>query len=573
MNRLGLAVAASALAGAGCFPMSHVAHAGDPPPAVFNWSGLYIGVHVGGGWRTGTVDDPYSANFNMASVTGDPVRDLNGGNFFGGGQVGWNIQSGALVFGPELSISSGVRASRADTVVGITGNGAQTETLTSTRTWNSALDWSATATMRLGYAWDRWLLYGKGGAAVTRMNYSLLDQTLLTNTSEAPFPPRLQVRYGQGLFAGNDARVGWTLGAGLEWAFWGNWSASVEYDYADFGERSVATRGATTTVFAQTGAPTVVSAPSASFVIVPIMERLQTVRFGVNYRFNSEAGTAARTDIAAPAAFNWSGAYLGAHAGWGRSTATINDPFSANGILSGTLATTNDPVRDVDGGGFLGGGQAGWNYQVRQFVVGSELSLSGSKIHGSRTDTIAGSRVINENSRFAFLGSATDTRSWTTEIDWRATATARVGHAWDRWLIYGKGGLAAAQMRYSLHDQALSTAAAPPPFPPVAFQTLASTGVFTGNDTRVGWTLGAGLEWAFWDRWSASVEYNYADFGQRSVAMRGSTGSVFTQTISPAPPFVSSITSTTAVPITERLQTVRVGVNYRFNWESAAVVA
>ena len=149
MNRLGLAVAASALAGAGCFPMIYVAHAGDPPPAVFNWSGLYIGVHVGGGWRIGTVDDPYSANFNMASVTGDPVRDLNGGNFFGGGQVGWNIQSGALAFGPELSISSGVSCQRSRYGRGDYREWGQTETLTSTRTWNSALDWSATATMRL----------------------------------------------------------------------------------------------------------------------------------------------------------------------------------------------------------------------------------------------------------------------------------------------------------------------------------------------------------------------------------------------------------------------------------------
>ena len=363
------------------------------------------------------------------------------------------------------------------------------------------------------------------------MNYRLLDQTLLTNTSEAPFPPRLQVRYGQGLFAGNDARVGWTLGAGLGWAFWGNCSLrrirlrgfrrAISCDPRSHNDRLRANWRAT-----------VVSAPSASFVIVPIMARLQTVRFGVNYRFNSEAGTAARTDIAAPAAFNWSGAYLGAHAGWGRSTATVNDPFSANGILSGT-----SPPPMIQFATWMAAASLA---AVRPAGITRSGSSSLARNSASRAPKsteavptpLRGAECINENSRFAFLGSATDTRSWTTEIDWLATATARVGHAWDRWLIYGKGGLAAAQMRYSLHDQALSTAAAPPPFPPVAFQTLASTGVFTGNDTRVGWTLGAGLEWAFWDRWSASVEYNYADFGQRSVAMRGSTGSVFTQTIS-----------------------------------------
>jgi opacity protein-like surface antigen len=92
-----------------------------------------------------------------------------------------------------------------------------------TRTISSKTDWFATATARVGFAWDRVLLYSKGGVAVGRFKYGVDDTSVVLD----PFggPPFTTVS----AFRGSDTRIGWTVGAGVEWAVWGNVSAKVEY--------------------------------------------------------------------------------------------------------------------------------------------------------------------------------------------------------------------------------------------------------------------------------------------------------------------------------------------------------
>ena len=89
-------------------------------------------------------------------------------------------------------------------------------------------------TGRLGWTWDRWMLYAKGGAAWAGDKYS------------ADIP-----RFDEHILA-SQTRAGWTVGGGVEWAFWQNWSAKVEYDFYDFGTRDVSFTG---TIF---GVPEVV---------------------------------------------------------------------------------------------------------------------------------------------------------------------------------------------------------------------------------------------------------------------------------------------------------------------------
>jgi len=217
-----------------------------PPPAVvpapaFSWTGCYIGGNVGGGWGRKTASAP-----NLApgiSVSGDTDGVI------GGGQIGCNYQFAPnWVIGIEGDGSAAdIKGDRTATLLGITG------------TAHAKTDWIATVTGRLGWAADRWLIYAKGGAAWAGDKYSA-DIPIFNEHVEA-----------------SETRVGWTVGGGVEWAFWQNWSAKVEYDFYDFGTRDVTFTG---TIF---GIPEVVSG-------INVKQTISTVKFGINYRFGPIAG-------------------------------------------------------------------------------------------------------------------------------------------------------------------------------------------------------------------------------------------------------------------------------------------
>ena len=124
----------------------------------------------------------------------------------------------------------------------------------------------------------------------------------------------------------------------------------------------------------------------------------------------------------------------------------------------------------------------------------STSSCSASKATVSWADIKGGT---NTGSVFGAPLGAT----FNTEVDWASTLTGRVGVAFDRWLVYGKGGVAWASDSYTTN---LYT------FPASVEMT----------DTRIGWTAGAGVEYAFAPRWSAKLEYNYMDFGTKPFRSR-----------------------------------------------------
>jgi outer membrane immunogenic protein len=184
-----------------------------PVPLFYNWTGLYVGVHAGGGWADLGVGD-------------------TGSGFIGGGQVGYNYQINQWVWGLEAEISGS----------GIKNNLVTTPFFTASFNWNSL--W--TLTPRLGYAFDNWLVYGKGGGAWADVSVS----------ANGPF--------GFGGSAGGTAS-GWVVGVGAEYAFRNNWSAKVEYNHFDFGS----------------DAGTFITGNSVT---------LDTVKAGVNYRFGGPGG-------------------------------------------------------------------------------------------------------------------------------------------------------------------------------------------------------------------------------------------------------------------------------------------
>jgi outer membrane immunogenic protein len=157
-----------------------------------------------------------------------------------------------------------------------------------------------------------------------------------------------------------------------------------------------------------------------------------------------------------PQAYNWSGFYVGVNGGYGFGTSSFTD--------------TNN--FDINGG--LVGGTVGYNWQVGQGVFGLEGDGDWSDIKGSTTTNCPGCETRN---------------------DWLATFRGRVGYAFDRVLPYVTGGLAAGDIK-------------------------ATTPGFTGIDSdRVGWTVGAGIEFAIAGPWTAKVEYLYVDLGNTNCGL------------------------------------------------------
>jgi outer membrane immunogenic protein len=132
------------------------------------------------------------------------------------------------------------------------------------------------------------------------------------------------------------------------------------------------------------------------------------------------------------------------------------------------------------------------------------------------------------------VGSSPSGLSCKTVSKWIGTFRARVGYAWDRVLLYGTGGVAGANVQTGLLGQPRQT------------------------NFEVGWTAGAGLEWAFAENWTAKVEYLFVDLGRASCNHGYSCGYN-----APTPLLTgSAITANDAVSLNENL--IRVGVNFKF---------
>ena len=203
--------------------------AAPAPVMAFNWSGFYIGGNVGYGWGEGKFDNLGSDSWKQDGV-------------FAGGQIGWNWQGAGSpwVFGLEVDSQW---ANMEDSVT-VAAGGVVANAF-------SELTYFGTARARLGYAVDRTLWYATGGLAWG------------TNEVGASIA-------APGFFAAgtaSDTHVGWTVGAGVEWALLDNWSAKVEYLYLDLGNT------------------TYLGGPAAGGFNVDLTAH--TVKVGLNYRFGA----------------------------------------------------------------------------------------------------------------------------------------------------------------------------------------------------------------------------------------------------------------------------------------------
>ena len=215
--------------------------------------------------------------------------------------------------------------------------------------------------------------------------------------------------------------------------------------------------------------------------------------------------------------YNWTGFYVGANGGggWGQSCWTFEGYVPPGGPVQ------DDGCHNVNGGLF--GGQAGYNWQTSAWVLGVEAQGDWARFTGSNRPPLGNVSQYNIDS--------TDVRSI-------VTVTGRVGYAWDRLLIYAKGGGAWTRDNYQVDTTAT----------PFGGSVVATTGL---NDTRAGWLVGAGLEYGLTPNWSVAVEYNYLDFGTKQETIPTS--------ISP-PGLFAPFTEN----INQKILTATVRLNYRF---------
>ena len=212
-----------------------------PAPAAFSWTGFYIGGNLGAGFNHGNITDTtLAASWGLN----------NKATFVGGGQVGANYQFNSFVVGVEGDFDWFANSNNsAGATVALPLGG------TATLSGNSNGRWLTTVTGRLGYAFDRVLVYAKGGGAWVGNNN-------LTLTGPG----------GSVAFGTSSSNTGWVAGGGLEYAFFNNWTAKVEYDYVGLSNYTF-TVPATSPVL-----PGDVFSTSS--------RNIQMVTVGVNYLFN-----------------------------------------------------------------------------------------------------------------------------------------------------------------------------------------------------------------------------------------------------------------------------------------------
>jgi outer membrane immunogenic protein len=211
----------------------------------------------------------------------------------------------------------------------------------------------------------------------------------------------------------------------------------------------------------------------------------------------------------APYSSTWSGFYLGGNVGadWGHSTLMPAPglPFLAFSNAGGFVITPAQfatlPPTPGSSTSLIGGGQAGYNWQVGHVVYGLEGDVDGTGLREKSASTLT---------RTTISGTQTVTANFSANVDWIASLRARLGYAGDRFMLYGTGGIAVAGT--SLATGYAITEPPQPFFPPVPG---------SASDSHVvgGWTTGVGGEWAINQAWSAGVEYRHSGFGTHSYSI------------------------------------------------------
>ena len=268
MQTIALIVAAVSLLTAGAASAADMAVKAAPiPPAIFSWTGFYIGGFVGGATADGDAWASEPVLVGTTGVfyngTGTPTTYGLGSSFIGGGTIGynWQMPGSNFVLGVEGEVGYlHLTGARQDVNARLTGL-SPIDSVNSTRLG----DWYGVLAGRLGWSANRALFYLKGGVAFVDHNYSFNDSCVGAGAPGC----------GGGFLVinrGSDVQVTYAAGAGIEYAFTNNWSLKGEYLY--LGTQKSYSSSATTTIPAGILYTNTNSDPG-----------IHTGKIGINYRW------------------------------------------------------------------------------------------------------------------------------------------------------------------------------------------------------------------------------------------------------------------------------------------------
>ena len=242
--------------------------------------------------------------------------------------------------------------------------------------------------------------------------------------------------------------------------------------------------------------------------------------------------TKARSMPAPPPA--WTGFYVGLNAGyaWGNSDPTLTGAPSASPFFFGPAPSAPPGLAPR---GFIGGAQAGYNWQSGQVVFGAEVDFSGLD---AKADASVSPFFAGKNPNF----------TWSSRYDWLFTARLRGGFlVAPNWLLYATGGLAVTHVKDSVACTSTIGVSA------CGASVTGSSVTWSESKTLAGGTIGGGIETMFAPNWTARVEYLHARFKDTSPPVTSFSG--FTL-VAPSQPLFS---------FNHNLNVVRFGINYKFN--------
>jgi iron complex outermembrane recepter protein len=538
----------------------------DPAPIVtaWSWAGPYLGVNYGYAWGKSDTDTALGdAAMGTPLIAAHTPFRLNDMIF--GGQAGFNWQAGAWVAGIEADLQQSRQRGRAATfncataicnpAIGAFGLDAPV-----TVTMAQKLEWFATLRGRLGVTpTPDSLLYATGGLAVGGIRTSgtitgsslnvaqgttvdVIEQGTIADVDENGNPIEIPIQVPVDVpfvtastspattrFDNRTTKAGFAVGAGAEVRLAGNWTGKVEYLYLDFGRVSTAaTNPANSTPLAVNFDSRVTN---------------QLVRVGLNYKFDPTGAVyAPAADARAPlllkapmpAAWTWTGLYVGGTIGYSAGKSNTDTAFSDPVSEAELFATSRS--RRLDGA--IGGAQAGYNWLAGVLLVGVEgdLNYSGQR---AKFNAVCPGDICNPD----FIGVVDDPSviarfEQGQKLEWFATLRGRLGVvATPDAIAYVTGGLAVGEVMTAGTVFGFDGDGNP-------VNTIVSS-----HNTKAGLAVGGGIEGRLAGNWTAKIEYLYLDLG--------------TVTVIPAP----ALNSTTALAFNSRItdNILRVGVNYKFD--------
>jgi outer membrane immunogenic protein len=235
-----------------------------PGSSWYNWTALYIGGNVGGGWGNTSFNGTDFGRFGTSTFSGS----TNSSGWLGGGQIGGNFEfAQQWVIGIEAD-GDGAKISSSSTGCSTLATGLARGCGTD----SEQLKDFGTARGRFGYAFGNLLLYGTGGWAWGNSSGSHATTCV---SSLIALCPGASTAFAGGAASFSKSLSGWTAGAGLEWGFLRNWTVRVEYLHVEFD--NVSTGFSTTITTGRVTTPITTSVASNN--------GFDMVRIGLNFLF------------------------------------------------------------------------------------------------------------------------------------------------------------------------------------------------------------------------------------------------------------------------------------------------